>query len=274
MFRNYFLFVLAAFAGSVAPRSGIAQSAQPLETLTISTGAMTLADGQMISLPLPDGWRWIKAVYVQAVGAPSAAKAEIIVNGERRGDLMDVPPQQMDPNFSRDIRETARSIDIRSVHGAVRIFDVKVVVAAAPRVVPPVVTPTPPQPSAYLDDLVLSYPVHTNAQRFSVQALELSKLFFARTQTGTPPAVTVGEYEQHILPIKKVAGRAYGLSQSRRDVSAEVQTLLLALQAQILSGQNAGFFDALLGRHIDDEPLFNLVTATLALEKRLEAELR
>lgn len=234
-------------------------------TESLTGGEFQIAPGQIQTVTLRN-WRYVQKIFVRAEAyySNSNATVEVIANGDVKGTIY-LPGR--DPSYVVTIGETVRSLQFRNVSNSwARIIDVQGVMAQNPLpTVPPVVLPGNCEPFQLCPGAVVPptspyLPARNQGAYLSSRAITLVD--------GLEAHANYAEYGVYLLPIKKVAARAYATTANYGDLSLVSRGALLALKQQI------EFATPYLDQTFERDAAFQLAVELTSLGKSLEALLR
>jgi hypothetical protein len=216
------------------------------ETRSLLTGAIHIADSAIKSVALfPAGdepqYCRIRKVFVQATGVGSEAMAEVIVGGDIKGTIH-VPGQ--DPNYVVTVEARGSSIEIRGIKGNMRVEQIHAVLEDCSGEAP------------HLGERHSYRWIRGEASKLSSEAL--------RDFDVIEKFASAEDQKAHVLPLKKLAAKAYASSLARGDLSAKVQKEL----RKLYDGLRAE--EAFLEKLYEIDDLFEVLVDLKRIEGRLE----
>ncbi len=185
--------------------------------LVLTNRNVSLLPGESKTFYLPDGWRRVERVYVDAYSTRGSARLNVMVNGDIKGSL-NVP--EVDPSYIVAVHETTSSIQLwNRGYGTVTVQNLEVSVDSG-WTHPIHVKPPKPMPKP------TPFPSLNEAAKFAKKAVDL-------VDDLRPFADPETEFLTYLLPIKKVAGRALAQANAHGVGSKTVRDALEVLQRQI-----------------------------------------
>ena len=250
VYARYFTLFLALVGFTACGKDAKLGSLSTLNQYEVQEGFQTvqlldreliLAPGTTRSVPIPDGWRHVRRLTVEAEGIGRDGMFEVLANGDVKGTIY-VPGR--DPVYIVTIAEAARSLELRHTQGGqIRILSIAAVVSSA--------STNPPGGGGAIGGDGRALAAH-----IAYHTIDLSDSFH--------PMVTVDDWETYVLPIKIAAGRTYALARASGDLSGRVRNSLISLLAQMTLA------DPFIDRALRDNATFDLAVELLATRNRVE----
>ena len=215
-------------------------------------GEFFLGEGQTISIDL-FGPKRVQKIYIQAEGVRSDASFEVIANGDTKGTVH-VPGR--DPSYIVTIADTTNTIQFRHINGGtVHVRDVRALMSDEVVAAPTTPVTTAPAPHGGTP-VVGSSETYDWIRHGNNQAASLADEAIGLVNALEPYA-TSGEFTSYLLPIKKVAARAYARHR-RNDLSERVKVRMTELKTAILNAA------AYLDHAFEQDAAFDLCAASFA----------
>ncbi len=224
--------------------------------LVVSSQDVVLSPGESKTFWVPDGWRRVERIHIDAYSRYRSSTLKVLVNGSTKDSLY-VPTH--DPSYTVDIHETTSTVQLwNRGYGDVVVTSVEVEVDRdwvrpiyRDKPNPPPAPPVGPIP----------FPSKNEASKFARRAAEL-------VDGLRPYADPATEFVTYLMPIKTVAGRALAQANAHGPGSAVTRTNLEALQKQIEFAEP--YIDATLKKDAPFEMVVELVSLKESIKDYLD----
>lgn len=252
-FKNFALALAIAFSLVITSQAKADYFSDSSSTVDLGTGNIHLGTQQMKAVQLGD-WRYVKKLYLNAIGNSCDATFEVMVNGDIKGTVH-VPGR--DPFYVVTVNEVTSSIEFRHLSGCSATIQ-RVQIVQSDRTVSGINSPSWRGCRRNCSDI--DFPVRNEASMIARRAIRL-----VDELQGYADYKQFGEY---LLPIKKAAARAYAGAEARGVLSQKVHDLLTCLQVQIVYAR------PYVENTFERSNAFELAIELLSLENKLDAILR
>jgi len=245
--KNFILTVFATLGASAFSDAYAQRFSQYVEPQSLYNSRFTVEEGQYKQFAL-GAWRYVERLFIQAEGGSQDGRLDVIINGKAVGTIH-APGR--DPSYIVNVKESIKSIEFRHISGG-RVY-VRNIVAeqSAPLMglenLRPLGTP-------------LGQGARTQAAALSARAIALVDVLKGYSN--------MKEEHDFLMPIKKVAARAYAKAQARSDLSEQTRDMVIALAAQIL------YADQYIDETFERSEAFKYAVELLALRETIQALLQ